>query len=158
MIISKIQKKNTCYINKYIELDHPDDDLTKYEPFRFFDIDFDGENEVIIGSIGGNRGHHEYQIYELEDANKTLKVIPTISFRGDAIIDKDNKTLTSLLSSSACGLVTTTYKSDGEGYKMVKRVEIDTFYWPDDRSCIERTYEGLSKDELIMINEKNLSK
>ena len=72
-------------------------------------------------------------------------------------IDNDKKTLTSLLSSSACGLVTTTYKSDGEGFQMVKRVERDHFNWPD-RSCIERTYEGLSKDELIMINEKNLSK
>ena len=146
-------KKDTCYINKYIKLDPPDDDLKKYEPFRFFDIDFDGENEVIIGSIGGNRGHHEYQIYELEDADKTLKAIPTISFRGDAIIDNDNKTLTSLLSSSACGLVTTTYKSDGEGFKMVKRVEIDNFYYPDSYDCVRRTYEGTSEKELKLISE-----
>ena len=69
-------------------------------------------------------------------------------------IDNDKKTLTTLLSSSACGLVTTTYKSDGEGFKMVKRVELDHFYWPDDMSCIMRTYEGPSENSLILMTEE----
>ena len=146
-----------CRIATPIWLDAPGKDLLTYEPVRIFDIDFDGDDEIIIGTIGGNRLAHEYQIFELEFEKDTVQAIPTISFRGDAVIDNDKKTLTSLLSSSACGLVTTTYKSDGEGFQMVKRVELDQFYWPD-RSCIERTYEGLSKDELIMISEKNLSK
>jgi hypothetical protein len=146
-----------CKIQSPVWIDPADNDLTKYAPVRVFDIDFDGDDEIIIGTIDGNRWWHEYQIYELENTDETLKAVPTISFRGDAVIDNDKKTLTSLLSSSACGLITTTYKSDGEGFQMVKRVELDHFYWPD-RSCIERTYEGLSKDELIMISEKNLSK
>ena len=37
---------------------------------------------------------------------------------------------------------------------MVKRVEIDTFYWPDDMSCIERTYEGSSENSLILVSEE----
>ena len=147
-----------CKIQSPVWIDPADKDLTKYAPVRVFDIDFDGDDEIIIGTIDGNRWWHEYQIYELENTEKTLKAVPTISFRGDAVIDNDKKTLTSLLSSSACGLITTTYKSDGKGFNMVKRVEIDTFYWPDDRSCIERTYEGPFEDELIMISEKNLSK
>ena len=145
-----------CKIQSPVWIDPADNDLTKYAPVRVFDIDFDGDDEIIIGTIDGNRWWHEYQIYELENTEKTLKAVPTISFRGDAVIDKDNKTLTSLLSSSACGLITTTYKSDGEGFKMVKRVEIDTFYWPDDISCIERTYAGSSENSLILVKEEKI--
>ena len=142
-----------CRIATPIWLDAPGKDLLTYEPVRIFDIDFDGDDEIIIGTIGGNRLAHEYQIFELEFEKDTVQAIPTISFRGDATIDKDNKTLTSLLSSSACGLITTTYKSDGEGFQMVKRVERDQFNWPD-RSCIERTYEGSSEDNLTLVSEE----
>ena len=38
---------------------------------------------------------------------------------------------------------------------MIKRIESDQFNWPDDMSCIERTYEGLSKETLILVNEEN---
>ena len=142
-----------CRIATPVWLDAPGKDLLTYEPVRIFDIDFDGDDEIIIGTIGGNRLAHEYQIFELEFEKDTVQAIPTISFRGDATIDKDNKTLTSLLSSSACGLVTTTYKSDGEGFQMVKRVERDQFNWPD-RSCIERIYEGSSEDNLTLVSEE----
>ncbi len=148
--------KGDCRIETPIWLDVPGNDLLTYEPVRIFDIDFDGDDEIIIGVIGGNRLAHEYQIFELEFGEDDVQVIPTISFRGDAIINKDNKTLTSFLSSSACGLITTTYKSDGDGFKMVKRVELDQFNWPDDMSCIERTYEGLSEDDLILVGEKKI--
>ena len=104
-----------CKIQSPVWIDPADNDLTKYAPVRVFDIDFDGDDEIIIGTIDGNRWWHEYQIYELENTEKTLKAVPTISFRGDAVIDYDKKTLTSLLSSSACGLVATTY-NHGEGF------------------------------------------
>ena len=32
---------------------------------------------------------------------------------------------------------------------MVKRVELDQFYWPDDMSCIVRTYEGPSENSKL---------
>jgi len=145
-----------CRIETPIWLDAPGNDLLTYEPVRIFDIDFDGDDEIIIGTIGGNRLAHEYQIFELEFGEDAIQTIPTISFRGDAVIDNDKKTLTSLLSSSACGLITTTYKSNGEGFKMVKRVELDEFNWPHDRSCIERVFEGDSEDNLILISEKKV--
>ena len=145
-----------CRIETPIWLDAPGNDLLTYEPVRIFDIDFDGDDEIIIGTIGGNRLAHEYQIFELEFGEDAIQTIPTISFRGDAVIDNDKKTLTNLLSSSACGLITTTYKSNGEGFKMVKRVELDEFNWPHDRSCIERVFEGDSEDNLILISEKKV--
>ena len=37
---------------------------------------------------------------------------------------------------------------------MVKRIEEDQFNWPDDMSCIERTYEGISEDNLILVSEE----
>ena len=39
---------------------------------------------------------------------------------------------------------------------MVKRIESDQFNWPDDMSCIERTYEGSSKDNLILVSEEKI--
>jgi len=148
--------KGECKIQNPVWLEPPNNDLSTHAPVRVLDIDFDGEDEIIIGTIDGNRFWHEYKIYELEETEKTIKAVPTISFRGDAIIDKDKKTLTSFLSSSSCGLITTTYKSDGEGFKMVKRIESDQFNWPDDMSCIERTYEGLSEKSLVLVNEKKI--
>ena len=150
------QSKDTCFINSPIKLNKPDPDLSKYEPIRIFDIDFDGDDEIIIGTIGGNRLAHEYQIFELEFGEDTVQAIPTISFRGDAVIDNDKKTLTSLLSSSACGLITSTYKSDGEGFKLIERVEIDQFNLPDDMSCIERVFEGESEETLILVSEEKI--
>ena len=70
-----------CRIETPVWLDEPVKDLLTYEPIRIFDIDFDSDDEIIIGTIGGNRMAHEYKIFELEFGEDTVKAIPTISFR-----------------------------------------------------------------------------
>jgi len=116
-----------CKIQSPIWVKPVDNDLTKYAPARVFDIDFDGNDEIIIGTIDGNRGWHEYQIYELENTEKALKAVPTISFRGDAEINKELKTLTARNDSNVCASTVTTYQSDGTGFKIIKKVENDYF-------------------------------
>ena len=145
------ESKDKCRIQVPVIFYGSDPDLLNYAPIRVFDIDFDGEDEIIIGTIGGNRGWYMYQIYEIEETENTRTAIPTISFRADAVIDKTSQTLTSNLSSSACGLIKTTYKSNGSGFKMVKRVEIDQFNWPENMDCIKKTYEGSSEEDLKFV-------
>ena len=127
-----------CKIQSPIWVKPVDNDLTKYAPARVFDIDFDGNDEIIIGTIDGNRGWHEYQIYELENTEKTLKAVPTISFRGDAEINKELKTLTTRNDSNACSSTVTTYQSDGTGFKVIKKVESDYFDKENSNECIKR--------------------
>ena len=127
-----------CKIQSPIWVKPVDNDLIKYAPARVFDIDFDGNDEIIIGTIDGNRGWHEYQIYELENTEKTLKAVPTISFRGDAEINKELKTLTTRNDSNVCTSTVTTYQSDGTGFKVIKKVESDYFDKDNPNQCIKK--------------------
>ena len=127
-----------CRIETPIWLDAPSNDLLTYEPVRIFDIDFDGDDEIIIGTIGGNRLAHEYQIFELDYGEDTVRAIPTISFRGDAEINKELKTLTTRNDSNVCTSTVTTYQSDGTGFKVIKKVESDYFDEDNPNQCITR--------------------
>ena len=127
-----------CRIETPIWLDAPGNDLLTYEPVRIFDIDFDGDDEIIIGTIGGNRLAHEYQIFELEFEEDSVQAIPTISFRGDAEINKELKTLTTRNDSDVCTSSVTTYQSDGTGFKVIKKVESDYFDEDNPNQCITR--------------------
>ena len=127
-----------CRIETPIWLDAPGNDLLTYEPVRIFDIDFDGDDEIVIGTIGGNRLAHEYQIFELEFEEDSVQAIPTISFRGDAEINKELKTLTNRNDSDVCTSSVTTYQSDGTGFKVIKKVESDYFDEDNPNQCITR--------------------
>ena len=130
-----------CKIQSPVWIDPADNDLTKYAPVRVFDIDFDGDDEIIIGTIDGNRWWHEYQIYELENTEKTLKAVPTISFRGDAEINKEFKTLTTRIDSNVCTSTVITYQSDGTGFKVMKKVERDYFDKDNPNKCITKVLD-----------------
>tara|TARA_B100001287_G_C22638346_1_gene508789 strand:+ start:311 stop:1450 length:1140 start_codon:yes stop_codon:yes gene_type:complete len=127
-----------CRIETPIWLDAPGNDLLTYEPVRIFDIDFDGDDEIVIGTIGGNRLAHEYQIFELEFEEDSVQAIPTISFRGDAEINKELKTLTNRNDSDVCTSSVTTYQSDGTGFKVIKKVENGYFDKNNPNKCITR--------------------
>tara|TARA_B100000575_G_scaffold290355_1_gene293902 strand:+ start:122 stop:1261 length:1140 start_codon:yes stop_codon:yes gene_type:complete len=130
-----------CRIETPIWLDAPGNDLLTYEPVRIFDIDFDGDDEIVIGTIGGNRLAHEYQIFELEFEEDSVQAIPTISFRGDAEINKEFKTLTTRNDSDVCTSSVTTYQSDGTGFKVIKKVENGYFEEAYPNKCITRIIE-----------------
>tara|TARA_B100001121_G_scaffold298247_1_gene305580 strand:- start:111 stop:1250 length:1140 start_codon:yes stop_codon:yes gene_type:complete len=127
-----------CRIETPIWLDAPGNDLLTYEPVRIFDIDFDGDDEIVIGTIGGNRLAHEYQIFELEFEEDSVQAIPTISFRGDAEINKELKTLMTRNDSNVCTSTVTTYQSDGTGFKVIKKVENGYFEEANPNKCITR--------------------
>ena len=127
---------NTCKIKTPVIMKKPDPDFLIYEPLRIFDIDFDGEIEIIIGTIGGDRGNHTYQIYEIGGLNRELK--PTISFRGDAVFDKNKKTLTTQISGNVCTNSTYIYQADGEGFKIIKKIDMDYFDKDNPSKCITR--------------------
>ena len=129
------ESKNDCQIPRSIKLKKQNFDLSEYAPLRIFDIDFDGINEVIIGTLGGNRGYFNYQIFDLDDDNN---VVPTISFRSDAKINKELKTLTTRNDSNVCTSKVITYQSDGTGFKMIKKVERDYFEKDNPNQCIKR--------------------
>jgi len=138
---------DTCRINSPIKLNKPDPDLSKYEPIRIFDIDFDGEDEIVIGTFGGNRGFQKYQIYELEKIDNVYEAIPTISFQGNAEIDTEQKTITSRVSSDVCSSTVTTYQSDGTGFKVIKKVESDYFDKDNPNQCITRVLDLETTEE-----------
>ena len=136
----KDESKNDCQIPRSIKLKKQNFDLLEYAPLRIFDIDFDGINEVIIGTLGGNRGYFDYQIYDLDDNNNW---IPTISFRSDAKINKDLKTLTDRNDSDVCTSSVTTYQSDGKAFKIIKKVENGYFEEATPNKCITKNSEYL---------------
>ena len=131
--------KNTCKIKTPVIMKKPNPDFLIYEPLRVFDIDFDGEIEIIIGTIGGNRGNHTYQIYEIGGLNKELK--PTISFRGDAVFDKNKKTLTTQVSGNVCTNSTYIYQADGKGFKIIKKIDMDYFDKDNSSKCITKVLD-----------------
>lgn len=131
--------KNTCKIKTPVIMKKPNPDFLIYEPLRVFDIDFDGEIEIIIGTIGGDRGNHTYQIYEIGGFNKELK--PTISFRGDAVFDKNKKTLTTQVSGNVCTNSTYIYQADGKGFKIIKKIDMDYFDKDNSSKCITKVLD-----------------
>ena len=132
------ESKDTCRINFPIKLNKPDPDLSKYEPIRIFDIDFDGDDEIIIGTFDGNRGYQKYQIYEIGKIDNVYEATPTISFQGNAEIDKEQKTLTSRVSSDICTSTVITYQSDGTGFKIIKKIEYNYADDPKNMECNKR--------------------
>lgn len=130
------QSKDECVLPRFINLEKQNFDFLEYAPIRIFDIDFDGINEVIIGTLGGNRGAFKYQIYEFTDNGDDM--LPSISFRSDAEINKDLKTLTTRNDSNVCTSSVITYRSDGIGFKVIKKVENDYFDKNNPNKCITR--------------------
>tara|TARA_B100000212_G_scaffold331813_1_gene299415 strand:+ start:379 stop:1098 length:720 start_codon:yes stop_codon:yes gene_type:complete len=131
--------KNTCKIKTPVIMEKPNPDFLIYEPLRILDIDFDGDKEIIIGTIGGDRGNHTYQIYEIGGLNKELK--PTISFRGDAVFDKNKKTLTTQVSGNVCTNTTYIYQADGKGFKIIKKIDMDYFDKDNSSKCITKVLD-----------------
>ena len=65
-------------------------------------------------------------------------MLPSISFRSDAEINKDLKTLTTRNDSNVCTSSVITYRSDGIGFKVIKKVENDYFDKNNPNKCITR--------------------
>ena len=118
-----------------------------------FDIDFDGEEEIIIGRVAGERFVHEYQIYEIRQGDKGIEAVPSISFRGNAEIDREKRTLVNRhKSGGVCILTIDTYVSNGKGFEMVERIELDRDFDNHESDCIKKIYRQSGNRDLELVN------
>ncbi len=92
----------------------------KYAEYQFYDIDFDGENELLLNYYhGGPKGGLMSEPYEITDT-ALVSITPigdnfVFSFDENTTIDPDNKTITNILYSSMCEWGTYCYKFDEKG-------------------------------------------
>ena len=81
--------------NKTIELEYiPKDDmyLATRSPFYFADMDFDGQNElVVVGWKGGRQYAHTYDVYDIIDCHASHKKTPPFDSIESSITTFDPK-------------------------------------------------------------------
>lgn len=88
--------------------------------YQFYDIDFDGENELLLNYFhGGPKGGLMSEPYEITDS-ALLPITPiggssVFSFDENTTIDPDNKTITNILYSGMCEWGTYCYQYDEKG-------------------------------------------
>lgn len=89
--VSDIKTKS----NKIIELEYiPKDDmyLATRSPFYFADMDFDGQNElVVVGWKGGRQYAHTYDVYDITDCHASHKKTPPFDSIESGITQFDPK-------------------------------------------------------------------
>ena len=91
-----------------------DEILSEYSPFFFSDVDFDGEDELLINEHrGGSRGTNSYEVYKIHPYYaEIIKDAPFANLEnGNTEFDLKNKTITSSFSDSAFESVTYIYKA-----------------------------------------------
>ncbi len=119
---SKAFKDGDAYIFHYdtTTYEYSDNSLLPYAEYQFYDADFDGEDELIIGSyVGGPHGSPCYAIYDMTDLGLVKKKAEgengyfgiDTSTKFDAV----NKTITSTIYVGAYAWGEYVYKVSEEG-------------------------------------------
>ena len=117
-------KNGDAYIFRYDTTTYEYSDnnsLLPYAEYQFYDADFDGEDELILGSyVGGPHGSPGFEIYDFTDSELVLKKVTNkddhFSFDTSTIFDLENKTITNILYCGACGYWGEyDYKTDEKG-------------------------------------------
>ena len=149
-----------------------DEILSEYSPFFFSDVDFDGEDELLINEHrGGSRGTNSYEVYKIHPYYaEIIKDAPFANLEnGNTEFDLKNKTITSSFSDSAFESVTYTYKAikqekieygDPEPCYKFELVKVEFYYRHTEcneyKVYIKDGYKyKLIKDEIIPINQKD---
>ena len=88
--------------------------------YQFYDIDFDGEDELMLNYYhGGPKGGSAHEIYEITDNALVRKEVigeeGYFALDESTTIDLENKTITSFLYSSVCEWGTYGYQVDDNG-------------------------------------------
>ena len=102
---------------------NPQNPLLPNAEYQFYDIDFDGENELLLNYYhGGAKGGSAYEIYERTDTGLVRKEVigeeGYFALDGNTIINPENKTITSFLwgSVSECGIYGYQVRDNGDIY------------------------------------------
>lgn len=102
-------KNGDAYIFRYdtTTCEYSYNSLLPYAEYQFYDADFDGEDELILGSyVGGPHGSPSFEIYDITDSELVLKKVTNedehFSFDTSTKFDLENKTITNTLYCGAC--------------------------------------------------------
>ena len=102
---------------------NPQNPLLPNAEYQFYDIDFDGEDELLLNYYhGGAKGGSAHEIYEMTDTGLVRKEVigeeGYFSLDGNTIINPENKTITSFLWSSVseCGIYGYQVHDNGDIY------------------------------------------
>ena len=65
-----------------------------YSPFQFFDVDFDGKQELLISDWGQCQGGNHYEVYKLDrEGLKLMNDLPFNAIDNCTIINSENQTI-----------------------------------------------------------------
>lgn len=65
-----------------------------YSPFQFFDVDFDGKQELLISDWGQYQSGNHYEVYKLDrDGLKLMNDLPFNAIDNCTIINSENQTI-----------------------------------------------------------------
>lgn len=86
------------YYLDYITNDNPDEykdsPLYYYAPFQFYDVDFDGEQELIINDCDQIKGGNTYRAYKVRDNDiELMGYLPFNALDNEVTFDMHNKTI-----------------------------------------------------------------
>ena len=118
---SKAFKDGDAYIFRYDTrtYEYSDNALLPYAEYQFYDADFDGEDELILGYyIGGPHSSPSYDIYELTDSGLVRKEVEGESYfwlDADTKFDQENRIITNRLHEGAYAWGDYVYKVDDNG-------------------------------------------
>ena len=118
---SKAFKDGDAYIFHYdtTTYDYSDNSLLPNAEYQFYDADFDGEDELILGYyIGGPHGGPSYDIYELTDSGLVRKEVEgecCFWLDADTKFDPENRIITNRLYEGAYAWGDYVYKVDDKG-------------------------------------------
>ena len=98
----------------------PNNPLLPYAEYQFYDVDFDGEQELLLGYYhGGAYGSPCYVIYETTDTTLVEKQpigdSTFYSIDASTIFDSDNKTIINRYNSGCCEWGEYLYQADEKG-------------------------------------------
>lgn len=102
---------------------NPQNPLLPNAEYQFYDIDFDGEDELLLNYYhGGAKGGSAHEIYEMTDTELVRKEVigeeGYFALDGNTIINSEDKTITSFLwcSVSECGIYGYQVHDNGDIY------------------------------------------
>ena len=118
---SKAFKDGDAYIFHYdtTTCECSDNSLLPYAEYQFYDADFDGEDELILGYyVGGPHGSSSYGIYEITDSMLVRKEVEgecCFGFDKSTKFDIENRIITNTLYVGAYAWGDYVYKVDEKG-------------------------------------------
>ena len=118
---SKAFEDGDAYIFRYDTrtYEYSNNSLLPYVEYQFYDADYDGEDELILGYyVGGPHGSPAYEIYELTDSGLVRKEVEgecCFGFDADTKFDPGNRIITNRLYEGAYAWGDYFYKVDDKG-------------------------------------------